>query len=153
MEETKVADIATQLDGKLRFSFWNKKIVGNTPDCQLMDRKASGRITKNLPKSFLTFAPSIFSMTSTQEKDLTDLLEAIETTDVRDLVVYNDDFNTFEHVIATLMRVCKHSPEQAEQCTLLIHYKGKRTVKTGSWEELKPQREGICEAGIDAKIV
>jgi ATP-dependent Clp protease adaptor protein ClpS len=56
-------------------------------------------------------------------------------------------------VIATLMRVCKHSPEQAEQCTWLIHYKGKCTVKTGSWEELKPQREGICEAGIDAKIV
>ncbi|UXE66249.1 MAG: ATP-dependent Clp protease adaptor ClpS [Chryseotalea sp. WA131a] len=92
-------------------------------------------------------------MTSIQEKELTDLLEATEITDVRDLVVYNDDFNTFDHVIATLIRVCKHSPEQAEQCTWLIHYKGKCTVKTGSWEELKPQREGICEAGIDAKIV
>lgn len=92
-------------------------------------------------------------MTSIQEKELTDLLEATEITDVRDLVVYNDDFNTFDHVIATLMRVCKHSPEQAEQCTWLIHYKGKCTVKIGSWEELKPQREGICEAGIDAKIV
>lgn len=92
-------------------------------------------------------------MTSIQEKELTDLLEATEITDVRDLVVYNDDFNTFDHVIATLIRVCKHSPEQAEQCTWLIHYKGKCTVKIGSWEELKPQREGICEAGIDAKIV
>jgi ATP-dependent Clp protease adaptor protein ClpS len=92
-------------------------------------------------------------MTSTEEKEWIDLLEAIEITDVRDLVVYNDDFNTFDHVINTLIRVCKHSTEQAEQCTWLIHYKGKCTVKTGSWDELKPQQEAICEAGIDAKIV
>jgi ATP-dependent Clp protease adaptor protein ClpS len=88
-----------------------------------------------------------------REQVLTDLLEAIEITDVKDLVVYNDDFNTFEHVIKTLMRVCRHSPEQAEQCTWLIHHKGKCTVKTGSYEELNPMREAICEAGIDAKIV
>lgn len=92
-------------------------------------------------------------MTSVEEKELTDLLEAIEITEVRDLVVYNDDFNTFDHVIDTLIRVCKHSPEQAEQCTWLIHYKGKCAVKTGSWDELKPQRDAICEAGIDAKII
>lgn len=92
-------------------------------------------------------------MTSVEEKELTDLLEAIEITEVRDLVVYNDDFNTFDHVIDTLIRVCKHSPEQAEQCTWLIHYKGKCTVKTGSWDELKPKRDAICEAGIDAKII
>ncbi len=94
-----------------------------------------------------------FGMTSVEEKELTDLLEAIEITEVRDLVVYNDDFNTFDHVIDTLIRVCKHSPEQAEQCTWLIHYKGKCAVKTGSWDELKPQRDAICEAGIDAKII
>jgi ATP-dependent Clp protease adaptor protein ClpS len=88
-----------------------------------------------------------------QEQVLTELLEAIEITDVKDLVVYNDDFNTFEHVIATLIRVCKHTPEQAEQCTILIHHKGKCAVKTGSFEELNPMREAICEAGIDAKIV
>jgi ATP-dependent Clp protease adaptor protein ClpS len=88
-----------------------------------------------------------------QEQVLTDLLEAIEITDVKDLVVYNDDFNTFEHVIATLIRVCKHTSEQAEQCTILIHHKGKCAVKTGSYEELNPMREAICDAGIDAKIV
>ncbi len=88
-----------------------------------------------------------------QEQVLTDLLEAIEITDVKDLVVYNDDFNTFEHVIRTLIKVCKHIPEQAEQCTWLIHHKGKCTVKTGSYDELNPMLEGICEAGIDAKIV
>jgi ATP-dependent Clp protease adaptor protein ClpS len=88
-----------------------------------------------------------------QEQVLTDLLEAIEITDVKDLIVYNDDFNTFEHVIETLIRVCKHEPQQAEQCTLLIHHKGKCAVKTGSYEELNPMREAICEAGIDAKII
>lgn len=76
-----------------------------------------------------------------------------EDVDVRELVVFNDDFNTFDHVIKTLIRVCKHSTEQAEQCTWLIHYKGKCTVKSGSFEELKPFRDGICEAGIDAKIL
>jgi ATP-dependent Clp protease adaptor protein ClpS len=91
--------------------------------------------------------------TSVQEQELTDLLEAIENTDVKDLVVFNDDFNTFEHVIKTLIRVCKHTLEQAEQCTLLIHYKGKCAVRTGSYEELNPMREAICEAGIDAKII
>jgi len=76
-----------------------------------------------------------------------------EDIDVRELVVFNDDINTFDHVIKTLIRVCKHSTEQAEQCTWLIHYKGKCTVKSGSFEELKPFRDGICEAGIDAKIL
>ncbi len=76
-----------------------------------------------------------------------------EEIDVKDLVVFNDDVNTFEHVIHTLIRVCKHTPEQAEQCTLLIHYKGKCAVKTGLFEELKPMKDGICEAGIDAKIL
>ena len=76
-----------------------------------------------------------------------------EEIDVKDLVVFNDDFNTFEHVIKTLVRVCKHSAEQAEQCTWLIHYKGKCAVKNGSFEDLKPLKEGICEAGIDAKIL
>ena len=76
-----------------------------------------------------------------------------EDIDVKDLVVFNDDFNTFEHVINTLIRVCEHSPEQAEQCTLLIHFKGKCAVKTGLFEELKPMKDSICEAGIDAKIL
>lgn len=91
--------------------------------------------------------------TLTEELELVDLLESIEITDVKDLVVYNDDFNTFEHVINTLIKVCGHSNEQAEQCTWLIHFKGKCAVKTGSFDELKPMHEAICEAGIDAKIV
>jgi len=86
-----------------------------------------------------------------REEVAVDLLE--EEIDVRELVVFNDDYNTFEHVIKTLIRVCKHSAEQAEQCTWLIHYKGKCTVKSGAYDDLKPFRDGICEAGIDAKIL
>jgi ATP-dependent Clp protease adaptor protein ClpS len=88
-----------------------------------------------------------------KEEILTALLEAVETTEVMDLVVFNDDFNTFEHVIDTLIKVCRHTVEQAEQCTWIIHYKGKCTVKSGSFDFLKPLRDAICEAGIDAKIV
>jgi ATP-dependent Clp protease adaptor protein ClpS len=91
--------------------------------------------------------------TSHKEQELIDVLEVIDVTDVKDLIVFNDDFNTFDHVIQTLIRVCKHTTEQAEQCTWLIHYKGKCAVKTGSLEELKPMREAICDAGIDARIV
>ena len=88
-----------------------------------------------------------------QLEEMPDVLEAVETTEVMDLVVFNDDINTFDHVIATLIRVCGHSPEQAEQCTMLIHYKGKCAVKAGSFDFLKPMRQAICEAGIDARIL
>jgi ATP-dependent Clp protease adaptor protein ClpS len=91
--------------------------------------------------------------TAYQEELLVDVLEAVETTDVMDLIVFNDDVNTFEHVIATLIKVCEHTPEQAEQCTMIIHYKGKCTVKNGTFDFLKPMREAICEAGIDARIL
>lgn len=70
-----------------------------------------------------------------------------------EIVMYNDDVNTFDHVIETLMRVCKHTAEQAEQCSLIIHYKGKCTVKTGPLDELIPQCTQLLEAGLSAEIV
>lgn len=88
-----------------------------------------------------------------EEQELVDVMEAVETTELMDLVVFNDDVNTFDHVISTLIRVCQHTPEQAEQCTFLIHYKGKCAVKSGSFDFLRPFREAICEAGIDARIL
>lgn len=80
-------------------------------------------------------------------------LDVINQDNVCDLMVYNDDFNTFDHVISTLIKVCKHDAHQAEQCTYLIHYKGKCSVKKGMYEDLKPMREGISDAGIKAAIV
>lgn len=69
------------------------------------------------------------------------------------LIVFNDDINTFDHVIDTLIEVCGHSPEQAEQCTWLIHYKGKCCVKMGEWAQLAGMRNAICERGISAEVV
>ncbi len=89
---------------------------------------------------------------SYQSKEDFAVLEAIVTEDQKDLIVYNDDFNTFPHVTKTLIKVCKHSTEQAEQCTYIIHYRGKCAVKKGTFDELRPMKESICEAGIDAKI-
>ncbi|GAA4369973.1 hypothetical protein GCM10023185_44100 [Hymenobacter saemangeumensis] len=76
-----------------------------------------------------------------------------EEIEERSLVVYNDDVNTFEHVINTLIDVCGHQPQQAEQCTLLIHYKGQCAVKNGTYEELEPMCTAIHDRGISADVV
>lgn len=68
------------------------------------------------------------------------------------LIVWNDDVNTFDWVIETLMEVCGHSHEQAEQCALFIHYKGKYGVKQGSYEELEPMCTAITDRHINATI-
>ena len=85
----------------------------------------------------------------TQQK--TSIAEAVDINN--EIVLYNDDVNTFDHVIDTLIRVCDHNSEQAEQCAILVHYKGKCTVKTGSFDELKPQCTQLLEAGLSAEIV
>ena len=68
------------------------------------------------------------------------------------LVIHNDDYNTFDWVIQALIEVCKHSSEQAEQCAYIIHSKGKYAVKHGSMERLKPMKDAITDRGIDATI-
>ena len=73
-------------------------------------------------------------------------------TDIKDLIVHNDDVNTFDYVIKTLVEVCKHEPEQAEQCTLIIHFKGKCSVRTGDYNSLKPLCDEINNRGINATI-
>ena len=80
----------------------------------------------------------------------TDLLTSIETS--CSLVVWNDEVNTFEWVIETLIDICGHSQEQAEQCAIIIDSKGKYAVKEGSYEILKPQCDTITERGINATV-
>jgi len=87
-----------------------------------------------------------------QEEKREEVLEATSTEDFNNLIVYNDEVNTFDHVINTLIKVCKHTPEQAEQCTLLVHYKGKCAVKKGTFADLVPYRQGIVDEGINAEI-
>jgi ATP-dependent Clp protease adaptor protein ClpS len=88
-----------------------------------------------------------------REVEVAELDELTEVKEPKDLVVFNDDFNTFDHVIATLVKVCRHTPEQAEQCAWIIHYRQKCTVKKGTLTELRPMRDAICEQGIDARIL
>lgn len=68
------------------------------------------------------------------------------------LVVWNDEVNTFEWVIQTLIEICGHNEEQAEQCAMIIHTKGKYAVKDGSYEQLKPMCDAITDRGIGATI-
>lgn len=89
---------------------------------------------------------------STREKIQEEAAVLEEISENNEIVLYNDDVNTFDHVIDTLIRVCEHTNEQAEQCAILVHYKGKCTVKTGSYEELKPQCTSLLEAGLSAEI-
>ncbi len=90
---------------------------------------------------------------STIEK-IQEEVEVLEQVGINnEIVLFNDDVNTFDHVIDTLIRVCKHTSEQAEQCAILVHYKGKCTVKTGPIDELKPQCSSLLEAGLSAEIV
>jgi ATP-dependent Clp protease adaptor protein ClpS len=96
---------------------------------------------------------NILNSTKPYYEEVEVLLEELLDQEASDLVVYNDEVNTFDHVINVLMKVCEHSREQAEQCTLIIHYKGKCAVKKGSYEELKPMCEAILDAGIQANIV
>lgn len=70
----------------------------------------------------------------------------------KSIVVYNDDVNSFDFVIETLIKYCGHQVEQATQCTYLIHYKGQCAVKNGSYKSLKPICEALLESGLTAKI-
>ncbi|MCQ9633734.1 ATP-dependent Clp protease adaptor ClpS [Chryseobacterium sp. WG14] len=76
-----------------------------------------------------------------------------DTDDVYKLVLHNDDIHTFDYVIDSLIEVCKHTLEQAEQCTMLVHYKGKCTVKTGSMDVLKPMHEKLISRELTSEIV
>jgi len=70
-----------------------------------------------------------------------------------EIILFNDDVNTFEFVINSLIDVCEHTSEQAEQCTYLVHYKGKCAVKTGEYDELKPRCTQLLNLGLSAEIV
>ena len=68
------------------------------------------------------------------------------------LVVWNDEVNTFNWVIESLIEICKHSYEQAEQCAMFVHFKVKYAVKHGKYDDLKPMCDAITERGIGATV-
>ena len=78
--------------------------------------------------------------------------EIIEKQDILHLVLYNDDFNTFEHVIESLIDVCHHTPEQAEQCAIIVHHKGRYEVKSGSYKRLLPMKNILIDRELTVSI-
>jgi len=93
---------------------------------------------------------SIRNDTSTKQWEETDVLTSVE--EPCNLIVWNDEVNTFEWVIDTLMEICGHSHEQAEQSAYIIHFQGKYAVKNGSYDELKPKCDAITDRGIGATV-
>jgi ATP-dependent Clp protease adaptor protein ClpS len=90
---------------------------------------------------------------SVQEQILEEVLLQEKTTKSNEIVLYNDEVNSFDHVIDCLIATCDHSPLQAEQCSLIVHYNGKCTVKTGELKDLKPRCTQLLEAGLSAEII
>jgi ATP-dependent Clp protease adaptor protein ClpS len=96
------------------------------------------------------FAPYLFAMAKTQEQVATDTLDILVSE--KSLVVFNDHVNTFDFVIDSLIKVCKHERIQAEQCAHLIHFRGKYDVKHGEWSALEPMCTALLDRGITAEI-
>lgn len=92
-------------------------------------------------------------MMSTKEEVLEEVKVESKEEKLHEIILYNDEYNTFDHVIETLIIVCEHTPEQAEQCSILVHYKGKCAVKTGTYDELEPRCTKLLDAGLSAEIV
>ncbi len=90
---------------------------------------------------------------STIEKIQEELDVLIQETKRHEIVLHNDDVNTFDFVIDSLVSVCDHTLEQAEQCTILVHYKGKCAVKTGEYKDLEPKCSKLLQLGLSAEIV
>lgn len=87
-----------------------------------------------------------------QTETLVQPKESVKMEGLHEIILYNDDVNTFDWVIESLMDVCEHSPEQAEQCSIIVHYKGKCGVKTGTFKELEPKCSNLLERGLSAEI-
>jgi ATP-dependent Clp protease adaptor protein ClpS len=90
---------------------------------------------------------------STKEKISEEVLVEEDIVNQNEIVLYNDDVNTFDHVIEMLINTCEHTTEQAEQCAIIVHHKGKCTVKTGELKDLKPRCSKLLQAGLSAEIV
>lgn len=69
-----------------------------------------------------------------------------------ELILYNDDYNTFEHVINCLVKYCKHDICQAEQCSWIVHNKGKCVIKSGNYNALEPLCTALCDQGLSAQV-
>ena len=90
---------------------------------------------------------------STKEKIQEDVKVLEKEVFQHEIVLHNDDVNTFDHVIDSLIDVCDHTEQQAEQCATLVHYKGKCTVKSGEYKDLEPRCSKLLQLGLSAELV
>ena len=82
-----------------------------------------------------------------------DIIEKVESVDLKELMLFNDDFNSFQHVIEMLCKYCNHETVQAEQCAWIVHNNGKGMVKRDEYSSLKPIYDALLEAGLSVKIL
>ncbi len=99
------------------------------------------------------FCSMNWRMNEADTQELTQIITDEKEVADHELVLFNDEVNTFDWVIVSLMEVCQHTLEQAEQCALITHHKGKCGVKSGSWDDLKPRCENLLERGLSAEII
>ena len=90
---------------------------------------------------------------STESQYLENLIEDALLVDHNEILLYNDDVNTFDHVIKMLCKYCEHDSVQAEQCAWIVHNNGKCMVKRGEMNDLLPICSALQEAGLSAKIL
>jgi len=120
----------------------------------VLNKKRDGNVV--LHHSFISLHPYpvyelITLVTQEQEQSSGEVME--QQAPVFDLVLFNDDVNTFDWVIETLIEVCDHELEQAEQCAYIVHYKGKCTVKSGDFETLEPLQRELSNRNLSAEII
>ena len=89
---------------------------------------------------------------SSQEEVLLEEEIVTGTGEPADLIVFNDDHNTFDWVMQSFVEILGHSTEQSEQLALMIHLKGRATVKSAAFNELRPKKEALCDRGLSAVI-
>ena len=90
---------------------------------------------------------------SNQEKYEEELDVLTEEAPSHEIILYNDDVNTYDHVLDMLIYACDHEENQAHQCALIVHYKGKCSVKSGDYQDLKPRCSKLLQAGLSAEII
>ena len=103
----------------------------------------------------MTYLSSIVSSAQESPKTNPEELEQIHVLEQKEhqIILFNDDVNTFEHVIDCLVKICDHNYLQAEQCAYIVHHSGKCSIKSGSLDELIPKCKALLEEGLSAEVV
>ena len=106
---------------------------------------------KSQDRIYATQTFNVVQLSTLEEVAVDPVLETVETAGFN-LVLYNDEHNTFDHVIEMLVSVCGHDATQAEQCALLVHFKGKCTVKSGAYDDMVPIHQSLSDRDLTVEL-